>query len=78
MTEEQQKVTAEEILGLGDAVCKLAYRAGERTQYGMRDPLNAALVQILEAARSAAFNEAQEKHNLATADATPTGGKDAP
>lgn len=63
---KQQRVSAAQLFELADRVVKLAGTAKSLSQYGVVEPLNAALAQVLDAAKSAAFNEAHEAHNMRT------------
>lgn len=60
---KQTRVTAEELLCLADQIMKLGARASGLSQGGVTSGMNSALAATLEAAKSAAFNEALDRHN---------------
>lgn len=55
---KQQRVTAEELFVLADAITKVSGRAAQ----SIRQRLDEALVPVLDAAKTAAFQEALERH----------------
>lgn len=60
----ERLVRSDQLFDLADEVTGLSGRAGKTGQQAVRERLDSALVLILEAAKSAAFNEAREKHCL--------------
>jgi len=75
----KRRITSSELLTLADTICKLSGESGHVSQYGaITEKLNSALVDVLSAAQSAAFQEAREAHNKATmaAEAAPSEGAD--
>jgi hypothetical protein len=58
------RVTSGELFGLTDSILKLSRRASGLSQHGVLGPLDEALAKVLDAAKSAAFNEAHERHKM--------------
>jgi hypothetical protein len=56
-----KRVTAGELFTLADQITKLGNRGSHVS--GVTNPLTEALVKVLEAAKTAAFQEALEAHN---------------
>lgn len=61
---KQTRVTAGELFALTDDILKLARRAKDLSQHGVLGPLDEALAKVLDAAKSASFNEAHERHKM--------------
>ncbi len=58
----QTRVSAEELFTLADQIMKLSDRATRCSQSVVMGELESSLTKILEAAKSAAFNEAHEQY----------------
>lgn len=64
----KRRITTGELFTLADAITKLSGESGHVSQYGaVTEKLNAALALVLDAAKSVAFQEARDAHNLKTA-----------
>lgn len=61
---KQKRVTSDDLLDLADLVVKLAGQAKQSSQYGIEPRLNEVLPHILEAAKSAALAEAQDRRRM--------------
>jgi len=62
----KRRIAAGELFALADTITKLAAESGHILQnQAVTDNLNAALAHIIEAAKSAAFQEAREAYNRA-------------
>jgi len=57
----QKRVTTDDLLDLADRVVALAGKAKQSSQYGVEPKLNEVLPIVLEAAKSVALAEAQDR-----------------
>lgn len=63
----KRRIASGELFTLADAITKLAGESGHVEQYGaVTEKLNEALVHVLDAAKSVAFQEARAAHSRAT------------
>lgn len=66
-TDPKRRIECDELLTLADAISKLAGESAHVSQYGcVTEKLNEALVLVLDAAKSVAFQEALDRHARAT------------
>ncbi len=59
----RRRIAVNELLALADAISKLSGESGHVSQYGaVTEKLNSALVYVLEAAKSVAFQDARDNY----------------